>query len=254
MERERAGGRSPNFGRSAARRLRHLTVARDVSRRFLRGIGQEQAADLERPMAITRGFRGRPRADAAIRGRVPPGQFVTDDFPVLSAGPTQHSSLDSWTLSLGLGEQTLGSWTWREFEQLPQTEVQADIHCVTKWTKFDTRWRGVTFDDLLRAAGLGEAPAGFVMAHCDGGYSTNLPVADLVDGRAMIATHYEDRPLAPVHGGPARLLVPHLYFWKSAKWVRRLAFREQDAPGFWESLGYHIRGDPWREQRYAGDE
>jgi DMSO/TMAO reductase YedYZ molybdopterin-dependent catalytic subunit len=215
---------------------------------------QEQVVNAERPMAITRGFRGKPRADAATRERVPPGQFLTEDFPVLAAGPTQHTSPESWSLSLDLGDRILGSWTWTEFAQLPQTEVRTDIHCVTKWTKFDTRWRGVTFDDLLRAAGVTEPPAGFVMAYCDGGYSTNLPVADLTAGRAMVATHYEDRPLAPVHGGPARLLVPHLYFWKSAKWVRNLAFRERDAPGFWESLGYHIRGDPWREQRYAGDE
>ncbi len=205
-------------------------------------------------MPITRGFRGRPRADAATRERVPPGQFVTDDFPVLSAGPTQHTPLDEWTLSVDVRGQVLGSWTWQEFGTLPQTEIRTDIHCVTKWTKFDMRWRGVTIDDLLAAAGLADPPSAFVMAFADGGYSTNLPVADLIGGRAMIATHYEDQPLAPVHGGPARLLVPHLYFWKSAKWVRRLSFREHDAPGFWESLGYHIRGDPWREQRYSGDE
>ncbi len=205
-------------------------------------------------MPITRGFRGRARADAATRERVPPGQFVTDDFPVLSAGPTQHTPLDEWTLSVDVRGQVLGSWTWQEFGTLPQTEIRTDIHCVTKWTKFDMRWRGVTIDDLLAAAGLADPPSAFVMAFADGGYSTNLPVADLIGGRAMIATHYEDQPLAPVHGGPARLLVPHLYFWKSAKWVRRLSFREHDAPGFWESLGYHIRGDPWREQRYSGDE
>jgi DMSO/TMAO reductase YedYZ molybdopterin-dependent catalytic subunit len=179
---------------------------------------------------------------------------VTDDFPVLSAGPTQHTPLDEWTLSVDVRGQVLGSWTWQEFGTLPQTEIRTDIHCVTKWTKFDMRWRGVTIDDLLAAAGLADPPSAFVMAFADGGYSTNLPVADLIGGRAMIATHYEDQPLAPVHGGPARLLVPHLYFWKSAKWVRRLSFREHDAPGFWESLGYHIRGDPWREQRYSGDE
>jgi DMSO/TMAO reductase YedYZ molybdopterin-dependent catalytic subunit len=152
-----------------------------------------------------------------------------------------------------LAGRLLATWSWREFERLPQTEITTDIHCVTKWTKFDTRWRGVAFDDLLRAAGLDESPTGFVMVHCDGGYSTNLPVADLIAGQAMIATHFDDLPLAPSHGGPARLLVPHLYFWKSAKWIRRIAFREQDSPGFWESAGYHIYGDPWREQRYEGD-
>lgn len=205
-------------------------------------------------MLVTRGFKGRDRADAATRRRLPPGQFVTPEFPILTAGPTQHTPLDRWTLALQHGGKLLGKWTWQEFEALPQTEMKTDIHCVTKWSKFDTHWRGVTIDDLLKAAGLTAAPASFLMAHCDGGYSTNLPVTDLVEGRAMIATHYEGLPLLPAHGGPARLLVPHLYFWKSAKWVRRLAFREQDVPGFWESLGYHIRGDPWREQRYTGDE
>lgn len=147
----------------------------------------------------------------------------------------------------------LGAWTWAEFEALPQTEVDVDIHCVTTWSKLDTNWRGVTIDTLLAAAGLSEPPAPFAMLHCDGGYTTNVPVEDLIDGKAMIATRYDGEPLVAEHGGPARLLVPHLYFWKSAKWVRRLTFMEDDEPGFWESLGYHIYGDPWREQRYAGD-
>jgi DMSO/TMAO reductase YedYZ molybdopterin-dependent catalytic subunit len=205
-------------------------------------------------MHVTRGFKGKARADAATRDRVPPGQFVTSDFPILTAGPTQRTVLDDWTLSFELGGKLLARWDWKEFEALPQTEMKTDIHCVTKWSKLDTRWRGVTIDDLLHAAGLAEAPAGFVMAHCDGGYSTNYAIADLIDRRAMVATHYEDSPLPASHGGPARMLVPHLYFWKSAKWVRRLAFKEQNVPGFWESLGYHLRGDPWREQRYSGDE
>jgi DMSO/TMAO reductase YedYZ molybdopterin-dependent catalytic subunit len=202
-------------------------------------------------MIITRGFKGRQRSDDATR--VPPGQYVTSDFPVLTAGPTQHTSLDDWTLSMQLAGRLLAKWSWREFEALPQTEVTTDIHCVTKWSKLDTRWQGVTFDNLLSAAGLDEAPAPYVMVHCDGGYSTNHSVSDLVDGRAMIATHFDGQPVTPTHGGPARLLVPHLYFWKSAKWIRRIAFHEHDSPGFWESLGYHIHGDPWREQRYDGD-
>jgi DMSO/TMAO reductase YedYZ molybdopterin-dependent catalytic subunit len=129
----------------------------------------------------------------------------------------------------------------------------ADIYCVTKWSKLDTTWRGVTFDNLLKAVGLSEPPTPYVMAHSDGGYTTNLPVADLVGGKGMIVTRYEDLPIPPVHGGPARLFVPHLYFWKSAKWVRRLRFMEKDERGFWESLGYHNYGDPWKEQRYDGD-
>jgi DMSO/TMAO reductase YedYZ molybdopterin-dependent catalytic subunit len=204
-------------------------------------------------MLITRGFRGKDRNRGAPRDRVPPGQYVTTDFPVLSAGPTPRSSLEEWSFSLRQGGRTIAEWGWTDFEKLPQTEVTVDIHCVTKWSKLDTLWRGVTFDDLLGAAGLDATPASFVMAHCDGGYTTNVPVADLAEGRAMIATHYEDEPIAPAHGGPARLLVPHLYFWKSAKWVRSLDFIEQDRAGFWESLGYHIYGDPWREQRYRGD-
>jgi len=205
-------------------------------------------------MHITRGFKGKARADAATRDRVPPGQFVTSDFPILTAGPTQRTTLDDWTLSFQLGGKLLARWDWKEFEALPQTEIKTDIHCVTKWSKLGTRWRGVTIDDLLRAAGLAESPTGFVMAHCDGGYSTNYEIADLINSRAMVATHYENSPIPASHGGPARMLVPHLYFWKSAKWVRRLAFKEQNVPGFWESLGYHLRGDPWREQRYSGDE
>lgn len=204
-------------------------------------------------MVVTRGFKGRPREDEATRSRVPPGQYVTADFPVLTAGPTQHTSLDDWTLSMQVAGRLLAKWSWHDFGMLRQTGITTDIHCVTKWTKLDTRWRGVTFDDLLRAAGLDAAPAAFVTVHCDGGYSTNVPVADLVAGKAMVATHFDELPLSPTHGGPARLLVPHLYFWKSAKWIRRIEFREQDSPGFWESLGYHIHGDPWREQRYDGD-
>jgi DMSO/TMAO reductase YedYZ molybdopterin-dependent catalytic subunit len=201
---------------------------------------------------ISRGFRGRRRPDGQS-SRVPPGQHLTSDFPVLSAGPTPHPDLARWSFSMANDDVVLGTWTWAQFEALPQTEVEVDIHCVTTWSKLDTNWRGVTIDALLAAAGLSEPPAPFAMLHCDGGYTTNVPVEDLIDGKAMIATRYDGEPLVAEHGGPARLLVPHLYFWKSAKWVRRLTFMEEDEPGFWESLGYHIYGDPWREQRYAGD-
>ena len=172
---------------------------------------------------------------------------------MLSAGPTPHTNLESWSFSLYYGDTLLGEWSWADFEALPQTSVKVDIHCVTKWSKLDTRWQGVTIDALLDAAGLSEPPTSFTMIHSDGDYSTNLPVEDLIEGKAMVATRYEGNPLPPQHGGPARLLVPHLYFWKSAKWVRRLQFIPNDEPGFWEELGYHMYGDPWREQRYAGD-
>lgn len=201
---------------------------------------------------ISRGFRSR-RSSSDQSDRLPPGQYLTTDFPVLSAGPTPSITVANWSFALQLGGSLLGKWNWTEFQSLPQTELRTDIHCVTKWSKFDTNWRGVSFDTLLEAVGLTEAPSGFTMLHCDGGYTTNVPVADLLGGKGMVATHYEGLPLAPSHGGPARMLVPHLYFWKSAKWVRRLRFIEKDEAGFWESLGYHIYGDPWREQRYTGD-
>ena len=204
-------------------------------------------------MAVSRGFTGRRHGEGEAQNRVPPGQSVTSDFPVLTAGPTPQTAVADWSLALQHGGKLLGKWSWDAFNALPQTEVTVDIHCVTKWSKLDTRWRGVTFDDLMGAAGIAKPPTKFVMAHCDGGYTTNLPVADLSSGKAMIATHYDGLPIPAAHGGPARLLVPHLYFWKSAKWVRRLSFQDSDRPGFWESLGYHIYGDPWREQRYEGD-
>lgn len=207
-------------------------------------------SDPEQP--ISRGFRGR-RVDPATRDRVPPGQYVTRDFPVLSAGPTQQVPLSSWTFSMRAGNTLLGKWTWEEFQDLPHSKVTVDIHCVTKWSKLDTQWEGVTIDTLLEAAGLSAPPTAHVMAHCDGGYTSNVPTADLITGRAMIATRFGGAPLVPAHGGPARLLVPHLYFWKSAKWVRSFEFIASDRPGFWESLGYHNYGDPWREQRYSGD-
>jgi DMSO/TMAO reductase YedYZ molybdopterin-dependent catalytic subunit len=201
---------------------------------------------------VSRGFRSK-RQEQGPKNRVPPGQYVTTDFPILSAGPTPQIKVDNWSFALQLGGSILGKWSWTEFEALPQTKIKTDIHCVTKWSKLDTVWQGVTFDDLLKVSGLAKPPASFVMAQCDGGYTTNVPAADLVDGQGMIATRYDGLPILPVHGGRARLLVPHLYFWKSAKWVRTLRFMEKDQPGFWESLGYHIYGDPWKEQRYEGD-
>jgi DMSO/TMAO reductase YedYZ molybdopterin-dependent catalytic subunit len=180
---------------------------------------------------------------------VPPGQYLTDDFPVLSAGPTPHTPLAEWTFTVNGGAEPV-SWTWDEFRELPSEEVTKDIHCVTKWSKLDTAWQGVSVDTVLDAV---EHDAAFVMAFCDGGYTTNLPLEDVTDGKAWVAYTYDGEPLDPEHGGPARLLVPHLYFWKSAKWVRSLDLRDEDEPGFWESNGYHIRGDPWLEQRYWGD-
>jgi DMSO/TMAO reductase YedYZ molybdopterin-dependent catalytic subunit len=201
---------------------------------------------------ISRGFKSK-RAQRNPDNRVPPGQHVTVDCPILSAGPTPQIKVADWTLALQLGGRLLGRWSWNEFEALPQTTIKTDIHCVTTWSKFDTTWQGVTFDDLLNAVGLSEPPEPYVMAHCDGGYTTNVPAADLMGGKGMIVTRFDGLPIAPAHGGPVRLLVPHLYFWKSGKWVRRIRFMPKDERGFWESRGYHNYGDPWKEQRYDGD-
>jgi len=171
---------------------------------------------------ISRGFRSR-RQEQAPKDRLPPGQYATTDFPVLSAGPTPQTNPESSNFALQLGASLLGKWNRTEFEALPQSTTKADIHCVTKWSKLDTIWQGVTFDDILKTVGFAEPPAPYIMAHCDGGYTTNLPVADLIGGKGMIATRYENLPIPPAHGGPKRLSVPHLYFWKSAKWVRRVS-------------------------------
>jgi DMSO/TMAO reductase YedYZ molybdopterin-dependent catalytic subunit len=200
-------------------------------------------------MAISRGFQGRRRRDADPT-RVPPGQYVTDDFPVLSAGPTPYSPLSEWDFTIRGAADRPVAWTWNEFLALPSETVTVDVHCVTKWSKLGTVWRGVSLDTLL--AGV-ETSAEYVLAFCDGGYTTNVPLEDLTGGKAWIAYEYGGEPLEPEHGGPARLLVPHLYFWKSAKWVRGLELRDHDEPGFWEHYGYHNYGDPWKEQRYDGD-
>ena len=198
---------------------------------------------------FSRGFLGR-RREVAEAGRLPPGQYLTDGFPVLSAGPTPYTPKEKWDFSVVGAVETPQRWTWDEFQTLPRVPVTADIHCVTKWSKFETHWEGVSVDALLDGV---ETAAEYVIAVCDGGYTTNLPLADVTDGKAWVVDTYDGQPLAPEHGGPARLLVPHLYFWKSAKWVRGLVLLDRDEPGFWESLGYHDYGDPWREQRYQGD-
>jgi DMSO/TMAO reductase YedYZ molybdopterin-dependent catalytic subunit len=198
---------------------------------------------------ISRGFRGRRGTDAPA-GRVPPGQYTTRDFPVLSAGPTPRIDLADWRLDVDGAVGAPRAWSWQELMALPADDVSVDIHCVTKWSKLDTSWRGVSLDLLLGEVG---PSGGFVLAHSYGGYTTNLPLADLQGGRAWIAYEYDGQPLHPEHGGPARLLVPHLYLWKSAKWIRRIEVRDEDTSGFWERYGYHAYGDPWREQRYAGD-
>jgi DMSO/TMAO reductase YedYZ molybdopterin-dependent catalytic subunit len=199
---------------------------------------------------LSRGFRRRHAADPAQEGRVPPGQHVVSDFPVLSAGPTPHTPLDEWSFQLVGAIDQPRSWTWEEFRALPAETVTKDIHCVTSWSKLDTAWEGVSVDTLLDGV---VTEAEYVVAVCDGGYETNLPLEDVTGGKAWVAYAYAGEPLEAEHGGPARLLVPHLYFWKSAKWIRGLVLSEEDRPGFWEQNGYHNYGDPWREQRYWND-
>ncbi|WP_406673888.1 sulfite oxidase-like oxidoreductase [Nonomuraea sp. N2-4H] len=196
---------------------------------------------------ISRGFTGRRRNDS---DRLPPGQYLVEDFPVLSAGPTPRVPLDRWEFAIDTEDGRTHRWTWAEFMALPQETPTADIHCVTRWSKLDTEWQGVSLDVLFEDV---ESAAEYALVYSYGGYTTNLPVDDLLDGKAWIVHRYGGEELAPQHGGPARLLVPHLYFWKSAKWVRGIRLLSEDWPGFWETAGYHNYGNPWREQRYEGD-
>ena len=199
---------------------------------------------------VSRGFKGRRRTTAADASRLPPGQYLDPGFPVLSAGPTPRVALETWDLRVDGRVAHPQRWTWEQFLALRRETPRVDIHCVTKWSKLDTTWEGVSLDTIL---GPAEPLGGYLIAHCDGGYTTNLSLEDVTDGKAWIVFGFDGEPLAPEHGGPARLLVPHLYFWKSAKWVRRIEILDDDEPGFWESAGYHIRGDPWKEERYSGD-
>jgi DMSO/TMAO reductase YedYZ molybdopterin-dependent catalytic subunit len=196
---------------------------------------------------VNPGFGGRRRSS---RPDLPPGQYLTYDFPVLSAGPTPRVPLDRWQFTVTNESGTRQTWTWPEFLNLPHEDVTVDIHCVTKWSKLGTTWRGVSLDTLLADT---ETAADYTMVHAYGGYTTNVPLEDLLDGKAWIAYRYDGEDLEPEHGGPARMLVPHLYLWKSAKWVSGVQMLIADEPGFWETAGYHNYGDPWREQRYQGD-
>jgi DMSO/TMAO reductase YedYZ molybdopterin-dependent catalytic subunit len=193
------------------------------------------------------------RAPAHHEQNLPPGQSVVKDWPVLTYGPTPQISTDKWELEITGAVNQSVTLSWEEFLKLPHTELRTDIHCVTRWSRLDMPWEGVSIDELIRAAGGLTDKAKFLLAESYGGYTTNLPIADVLNGQALVAFNADNVPLAAEHGGPARLFVPHLYFWKSAKWVRKLTFVERDQPGFWEVNGYHNYGDPWREQRYDGD-
>jgi DMSO/TMAO reductase YedYZ molybdopterin-dependent catalytic subunit len=200
-------------------------------------------------VSVTRGFFGRRSRDP----RLPPGQYdAGGDWPVLTAEPTPQLDLDTWTLSVFGEVDSPTTWTWDEAHALAPAEFHGDIHCVTTWSKLGVSFAGVSVDTLLAAAGP-TAAASHVLVHSHTGYTTNLPLADIVDGKAFVVWEYDGGPLPVEHGGPARLLVPHLYFWKSAKWVSGIEVLDHDVPGFWEVNGYHDRGDPWLEQRYQGD-
>jgi len=195
----------------------------------------------------TRGFQGRSR-DAS--DRVPPGQYATDDFPVLTAGPTIDIGTNEWELTItdGIASKT---YDWLALQQFEPTELTTDIHCVTHWSKLDTTWEGVPISNLFDDAGVGDFDFALISSYGD--YTTNLPVIDLTEHDAMIALRYDGAEIEAEHGGPARLLVPHLYLWKSAKWVREIHLADHEDQGFWEAAGYHNYGDPWREQRYFSD-
>jgi DMSO/TMAO reductase YedYZ molybdopterin-dependent catalytic subunit len=200
---------------------------------------------------VTRGFFGKKRPERP--DRLPPGQYDTgSSWPTLTAEATPRIDVDSWTMTVDGMVGRPQTWSWREIHELPESTYAGDIHCVTTWSKFDMTFRGVSVDTLLEAA-MPLPEARFVMAHSTTGYTTNLPLDDVTDGKAWVVWEADGRPLAAGHGGPVRLLVPHLYFWKSAKWITRLELLERDRPGFWEQNGYHDRGDPWLEQRYQGD-
>ena len=194
-------------------------------------------------MVVSRGFSGRRRSAPDL----PPGQYLTEDFPVLTAGPTPRVPLDQWELTITTETGQVYRWDWAGLLALPSDTPTVDLHCVTRWSKLDSEWQGVALDTLLEDV---ETTADFALISSYGGYTTNVPLEDLLDGKAWVAYRYDGDDLEPVHGGPARLLVPHLYLWKSAKWVRGITLSHTDEPGFWETLGYHNYGDPWREQRY----
>lgn len=199
----------------------------------------------------TRGFVGKRRGGSAHR--LPPGQYdIGADFPVLTAEAAPRLDPDRWTMTVDGVVADAHTWSWQDLHLLPQSEFRGDIHCVTTWSKFDTRFGGISLDLLLDA--VGPLPqATHVLATSTTGYTTNLPIEYVRDGKAWLVWTYDGEPLPREHGGPVRMLVPQLYFWKSARWVTRLTVLDHNTPGFWEQNGYHDLGDPWREQRYQGD-
>lgn len=202
-------------------------------------------------MFVTRGFKGKRKSEDKEK-RTPPGQHLTDDFPVLTAGPTQYLTLKDWRFGMSGLVSEPREWSYQEMRKLGLQDFSCDIHCVTSWSKLDTKWEGISIGKLLGQMDI-DPTANFALVSCYGGYTTNIPLKDLTDDKAFIGFNFEGYPLSAEHGGPARLVVPHLYFWKSAKWVNHIELRTTDKKGFWEEIGYHDYGDPWLEQRYEGD-
>ncbi len=202
------------------------------------------------------GFFDRNRKEVEEKGydpsRLPPGQYLTERFPVLHVGDVPTYAPGEWNLTVGGMVNSPFTLTFEELTALPSVTLTTDIHCVTKWSKFDTVWRGVKVKDLLDRAGIQDG-ATHVMGHAEYGYTANLPLEDALRDESMVVWEYEGEPIEPIHGGPVRLLVPNLYFWKSPKWLRGIEVMNADKPGFWERNGYHMYGDPFREQRHWGD-
>lgn len=182
--------------------------------------------------------------------RMPPGQSLTNKFPVLTYGPVPKFDPETWDLRVFGEVENEMSWTWDEFTSLPTRTITVDIHCVTRWSKFDTTWTGVAFNEFVKLFDV-KPTAKYVIAHCDYGYTANLPLEAMMEDDVLLAYQYDGKPLEPDHGAPLRTLVPKRYFWKSAKFVRAIEFSKEDNPGFWERSGYHNDGDPWKEERYG---
>jgi len=185
-------------------------------------------------------------------GRLPPGQSLTLKWPVLHYGSVPRFDPERWDFRVYGAIDAPVRWTWSEFNALPKVKRHSDFHCVTRWSRFDNDWEGVAFREVLERVKL-KAGARYVLVHAEQGFTANVPLADLDREEVFLATHHDGQPLSPDHGYPLRLIVPHLYAWKSVKWVRGIEFLDQDAPGFWEQNGYHMYGDPWREQRFSGE-
>ena len=185
-------------------------------------------------------------------GRLPPGQSLTLKWPVLHYGSVPRFDPERWDFRVYGAIDAPVRWTWSEFNALPKVKRHSDFHCVTRWSRFDNDWEGVAFREVLERVKL-KAGARYVLVHAEQGFTANVPLADLDREEVLLATHHDGQPLSPEHGYPLRLIVPHLYAWKSVKWVRGIEFLVQDAPGFWEQNGYHMYGDPWREQRFSGE-